>query len=144
MPDGCGGTIECGGCGAGEVCGQVTANVCDVCVPRGCPASAQCGTLSDGCGGTLDCGDCSGSQRCIDNACCEPIQCSDPGTRCDVTDDGCGQPLDCSCAAPLVCDAAGGCCAPITCVDVCMTGPYQGPDGCGGMLTCADCSPPPD
>jgi hypothetical protein len=140
ISDGCGGAITCGGCGSGEVCGQVTANVCNVCMPSECPGDKQCGTVSDGCGGEAECGDCPDGFGCIDNLCCKPKKCGDPGVGCNTHDDGCGGPLDCSCAAPLLCDTTGSCCAPIQCVDVCQTGAYNGPDGCGNVIHCDGCT----
>jgi hypothetical protein len=139
ISDGCGGSLTCGGCTAGQVCGHITANVCDVCTPAECPSGLQCGTTSDGCGGEADCGECPDGFTCVDNQCCNPKTCGDPGVGCDTTDDGCGGPLDCSCTNPLVCDASGSCCAPIRCIDVCNAGPYDGPDGCGRTLHCESC-----
>jgi hypothetical protein len=43
-----------------------------------------------------------------------------------------------------LCDASGSCCAPIRCIDVCQTGPYNGPDGCGNTLHCDACLRGPD
>ena len=61
IPDGCGGTLNCGTCGPGQSCqgGQ--------CV-SGCTASCsgkQCG--DDGCGGS--CGSCQSGQSCEDGQC---------------------------------------------------------------------------
>ncbi|HEY3358198.1 MAG TPA: kelch repeat-containing protein [Polyangia bacterium] len=54
MPDGCGGTLNCGSCVAPPRCGGGgVANVCG-CVPRTC-ALSDCGTVPDGCGGVLLC-----------------------------------------------------------------------------------------
>ena len=82
---------------------------------------------------------CPSGLKCIENQCCKPRKCGDSGVGCNVSDDGCGGPLDCSCSAPLVCDATGSCCAPLSCVDVCKSGPYDGPDGCGNVIHCAGC-----
>lgn len=68
IPDGCGGSLGCGGCPVGQACGGGgVANVCGAgrCLPATCAAQGKdCGTLSDGCGGTLDCGLCSNGQSC--------------------------------------------------------------------------------
>ncbi|WP_164017773.1 Ig-like domain-containing protein [Pyxidicoccus trucidator] len=62
IPDGCGGTLSCGTCGAGQACSA--SNVC-VCVPTTCAAQNRtCGAMSDGCGGTLDCGTCGAGSTC--------------------------------------------------------------------------------
>ncbi|MCP3142493.1 hypothetical protein [Pyxidicoccus xibeiensis] len=79
LPDGCGGTLECGGCGLGHSC---TENVC-VCVPRTCgDVGATCGQLADGCGGYLSCGSCPNGSNCSQNQC---VQLTCPGmyTCCD-------------------------------------------------------------
>lgn len=64
----CGGTLNCGGCSAGQVC---TNNVCvGSCAPTTCFAQGKnCGTISNGCNGTLNCGSCSASQTCTNNIC---------------------------------------------------------------------------
>jgi hypothetical protein len=138
--DGCGNVLHCGGCGAGMVCGQLSANICNLCQPQQCPANKQCGTTTDGCGGEANCGVCSAGETCINNLCCKPKTCSDTDVRCDVTDDGCGHKLDCSCQAPYVCNpVSGDCCTPIACVDVCKQGDYDGSDGCGSTIHCDAC-----
>jgi hypothetical protein len=108
-------------------------------MPEACPSDKQCGKVSDGCGGEADCGECPSGLKCIDMKCCKPKKCGDSGVGCNTTDDGCGGPLDCSCSEPLLCDPTGSCCAPLRCVDVCMSGPYDGPDGCGSVIHCAGC-----
>jgi hypothetical protein len=125
------------------VCGYVTANVCDVCIPAACPGQYECGVTTDGCGGTAPCGSCNGNDVCVNNLCCSPKTCNSPGVGCNTTSDGCGGPLDCDCVSPYVCDATGSCCNPIQCADVCMAGPYNGPDGCGNTIVCEDCGGPP-
>src|SRR3954454_2266669 len=69
--DGCGGTLDCGGCPTGQVCGgagtnRVCAAVDPHCKPLTCDQTGgrYCGKVGDGCGGTLDCGDCSGGLTC--------------------------------------------------------------------------------
>jgi hypothetical protein len=34
------------------------------CVPKGCPAGANCGIVADGCGGTVSCGKCTPPDTC--------------------------------------------------------------------------------
>jgi len=66
VADGCGGTLDCGGCGPGQVC---VANAC-VCSPATCATvGAACGTAPDGCGGTLECGGCPAGLSCSAGAC---------------------------------------------------------------------------
>ncbi|MEO6952151.1 MAG: hypothetical protein ABI321_10080 [Polyangia bacterium] len=66
--DGCGGTLICGDCPSGQVCGGVSPNVCNAdppCVPTTCQAlKAHCGSVSDGCGKVLDCGVCPNGKSC--------------------------------------------------------------------------------
>ena len=66
--DGCGGSLSCGTCAAGQTC---TNNVCAAtCTPKTCSQLGfNCGTASDGCGGTLSCGTCRRRQSCVSNVC---------------------------------------------------------------------------
>lgn len=60
--DGCGGTLQCGTCAAGETCGAGGANRCGVgtCTPTTCQAALKdCGIISDGCAAVLECGTCA-------------------------------------------------------------------------------------
>jgi hypothetical protein len=60
--DGCHGTLACGDCPNGGVCGG--GGIDHVCAPAGCAKGActadsgavYCGVIGDGCGGVLDCG----------------------------------------------------------------------------------------
>jgi hypothetical protein len=82
----CGGTISCGTCAAGQVCGvpAINANFC--CTPKTTCDNTSCGSLPDGCGGTYVCG-CPSGASCINNAC----QYSSPPPSCNVTqcNEGC-------------------------------------------------------
>jgi len=66
--DGCGGTLTCATCPAGQTCGGTgTVGVCGtpVCTPRQCTdIGANCGTIGDGCGKTIDCGTCTAPETC--------------------------------------------------------------------------------
>jgi hypothetical protein len=68
LPDGCGGTLACGDCAAGETCGAgVSPNVCGVgvCTVTTCEAEQKnCGMISDGCSGVLECGTCTQPEFC--------------------------------------------------------------------------------
>jgi hypothetical protein len=153
LPNGCGGTLDCGGCATGLVCGSN--NMCQStgCTKTTCPAQgATCGTIADGCGGTLDCGTCQTGQVCglfTPNQCaltCTPLSaqvaCSG---HCGYLSDGCGGALQCSdCASGQACinnTCATGHCTPLT---SCPSGKECGviSDGCSGTLDCGACTAP--
>jgi hypothetical protein len=93
ISDGCGGTIDCGSCPAGDICRSN--HTC--CTPYVCAAN-QCGELPDLCGGWIDCGDCPSGHFCQDNhTCCQPIPCTD---RCGTINDGCGGSITCEDTCP--------------------------------------------
>ncbi|RKH89847.1 hypothetical protein D7Y21_09040 [Corallococcus sp. AB045] len=110
IPDGCGGTLDCGTCGSGQLC---EANVCVSCTPTTCAEQGKnCGSIPDGCGGTLACGSCSGTDVCNANVCgsCTPTTCEAQGRSCGTLSDGCGGTLSCgTCAAGNTCGSAGVC-----------------------------------
>lgn len=94
VPDGCGGTLQCGGCGAGQRCGG--ANVCEsVCAGISCSAGQRCEPTTGTCVasactaagavcGVVDgqtCGTCPGTsvcastkKQCVDTVASIPIQ----------------------------------------------------------------------
>lgn len=134
--DGCGGTLDCGACGSGQVC---VAGGC--CTPATCASlGASCGSPSDGCGGALSCGACDPAAICTAaHVCCTPITCSGAGAQCGSISDGCGGALSCGgCGAGQVCVGNACVCAPTTCG---AQGVACGviPDGCGATLTCNSC-----
>ena len=103
VDDGCGGQMDCGGCGQDYACED---NACVCASGRTCEShGAECGTILDGCSGTLDatgavtfgrleCGDCPETHTCEDNVCtCEPLECSQ--WHCGAKPDGCGGSLSC-------------------------------------------------
>ena len=74
VPDGCGGSINCGTCPAGKQCGGGGPNRCGSpsCTPKTCVQAglSQCGSAPDGCGGTLHCGTCeAGYTECVGGKC---------------------------------------------------------------------------
>ena len=91
-PDGCGGTLECGGCSGVQLCGGGGPNRCGTgtCTPRTCAEAAKnCGMVSDGCAGQLQCGTCTGGNTCggggIANVCGGVCPASCPtGSACDA------------------------------------------------------------
>jgi hypothetical protein len=167
--DGCGGTLTCGDCPAGEVCGGTgVPGVCGVPPPSSCqkltdcaaPGGRLCGRVGDTCGGALECGACPSGQECggagIPGVCGVPpasctnrLECTPPGGRlCGRVGDSCGGVLECGdCTDGQVCGVmTAGLCgpAPGTCTArTCNVtgGPLCGTvgDGCGGTLPCGDC-----
>lgn len=113
IPDGCSGTLSCGGCAPGATC---SAHTCVGCAPATCAsAGAQCGGPPDGCGGTLSCGACPSGQSCVSYQClCAPLSCGAQGIACGTASDGCGGTLACGGCAPgqscvdHACVVAGG------------------------------------
>lgn len=85
ITDGCGGTLPCGLCVGGGLCGASAPNRCangascgaGACASRG----AMCGVITDPCNAAIDCGACADGATCVDNQCA----CSGPG---------CGGPTD--------------------------------------------------
>lgn len=165
--DGCGGTLACGDCPAGQVCGAQTAHVCAP-DPASCQAVScttatgkYCGKIGDGCGKTVDCGDCAAGQTCggsgTANVCgvpagsCTALTCAPAGGQyCGKIGDGCGKELDCGSACPAgqtcggggvtgVCGAPAGTCTKLSCTNA--GGNYCGRvgDGCGGAMDCGAC-----
>jgi len=136
--DGCGHTLPCAGCGAGQMCNS---GICSVpgCVPLTCNApggNRYCGMVGDGCGGTLACGDCPAGGVCggggVANVCtnpnCMPVSCTFPsGQYCDMIGDGCGRVLSCgACPGGAAC---GGGAMPVP--NVCPV--MMGTGGCVGL-----------
>jgi hypothetical protein len=118
LPDGCGGTLECGSCTAPETCGGGgTPNVCGAaCAPESCAdLGADCGTPDDGCGGTLHCGACTAPDTCggggtphVCGGTCAPRTCADAGANCGSLADGCGGTVQCgTCDAGTTCGGGG-------------------------------------
>jgi hypothetical protein len=74
--DPCGGTISCGECPAGLICGGDGSNRCGTngCTPITCgQIGAACGVVSDQCSGILDCGGCTAPMVCsAENTCTDP------------------------------------------------------------------------
>ena len=157
ISDGCGGTIDCGGCPDGTTCGAGgEPNICaGDCTPLTCAEhDAECGVVDDGCGGTVDCGgcldglECGGAGdpiSCSSDDDCNPLTCDDHNAECGEVDDGCGGTDHCGdCFEPEMCGIAGDeplvCgCEPLTCDD---HGVECGDvdDGCGDVIDCGDCS----
>jgi hypothetical protein len=159
LPDGLGGTIDCG-CGTGERCTQTSAGVLGTCIcnnPTGNPYTCAnvpggpgqggdaCGTFDNGCGGTLTCS-CGGGQVCNmsanPNVCCTALQCPTPavGSFCGSRSNGCGGTQSCGC--PTGPNLTNFRCNPGTQKCECVPDTCRGrtdsqvPDLCGGFLNC--------
>ncbi len=155
--DGCGSTVDCGNCSAGDTCGGGgSPSVCGApvnpatCKPVTCqPAGGQfCGRIGDGCGHLLTCPACSTGATCggagtpgvcgiagTDPTACQPITCAQTGGRyCGKIGDNCGKVLDCGDCPVGTCGAGG---TPNLCSQVmdpnCKPGTCQHKDGdyCG-------------
>lgn len=134
LPDGCEGSIECGGCPEGEACGANGQSFLCGCEEYTCPtfgSGAECGFLPTRCGTDDEppfCGVCLGDGRvCIDNECVCP-----PNTSCgDECDGRCGPDEAC---------VDGECCTPTyPCSQNECSPPGGFPDGCGGFAECPSC-----
>jgi hypothetical protein len=117
--DGCGGTVDCGTCSGGDMCGVGGYSKCGnpltavdggaVCVPKTCAdyGANACGQQSDLCGGlTANCGTCATPEFCGGGGpgvCggdinttpdggprCVPATCASLGYDCGMAGDGCG------------------------------------------------------
>ena len=133
MPDGCDGSIECGGCAEGSVCGANGQNFMCGCQENSCAThdgGVECGPIPTRCGGqeeAIFCGACLGEFVCVDNECVCP-----PGVDCD---DGCND----ACRGEEVC-VDGSCCEPTyPCAQNQCSPPGGLPDGCGGLAQCPSC-----
>jgi hypothetical protein len=109
--DGCGKTLDCGGCTTDEACGLGGPSLCGAlptCQPASC--AGKCGTMADGCGGTITCTPATGGVACMGaefcgatqaNRCgtppvtCSPKTCAQLGHSCGLATDGCGHGLNC-------------------------------------------------
>lgn len=133
LPDGCDGSIDCGGCPPGEACGANGQNFICGCEENSCAnfeGGAECGSVPTRCGGdeqAVFCGSCLGNQVCVDNRCVCP-----PGADCGQ---GCGD----RCSDQEVCVNAE-CCEPAyPCADNECSPAVGLPDGCGGVAHCPSC-----
>lgn len=135
LPDGCDGSLECGGCPEGTVCGANGQNFVCGCEENTCSSfgsGAECGVVPTRCEGeeeAIYCGNCLGNDRtCEDNKCVCPA-----GVECDDLCPG-------GCAANEVC-VDGQCCEPTyPCTKNECSPPGGLPDGCGGVTQCPACS----
>ena len=89
VEDGCGNTVDCGGCTGQNCCGcGGTPNVCGTsCIKLTCATvGAKCGGISDGCGGWIDsCGTCAADEMCSGTpSVCSKVAPSCTGIQCNV------------------------------------------------------------
>lgn len=154
--DGCGGTIECGSCDEGEVCGADGPNRCGAgkCEPKSCEAAgAECGWTSDGCSGVLNCGGCPPPSVCegkgTPNQCeCISATCAEAGAECGTVPDGCGGVIECGeCEGGETCGGGGpnecgtAPCSPKSCAQLAASCGYIS-DGCATAIDCGSCEEP--
>ncbi len=153
VPNGCGGTINCGGCPTGQICGAN--NTCSAanCTKTDCAMQgATCGVVADGCGGTVTCPGCASGQVCglfTPNQCAITCTPSNMATacagKCGSVSDGCGGVHSCGgCSGNQVCinnTCQTGTCNPLT---TCPSGLQCGliSDGCSGTVSCGTCTLP--
>ena len=149
VPDGCGGILNCGGCGDGSECGIVADNECtrlvDLCIPvdkdEAC-ADKECGKEGDGCGGTYNCGSCKDGEGCGVKAAfqCDPVLTNTSTTGCDAEIESCAEvgancgKIGNGCGGILDCDAEAGCGAGELCG-------LEGPNTCGTPPACEPIEP---
>lgn len=144
FPDGCGGSISCTTCSAGQSCNTKTKSCC---TPNSCPTSqpagATCGGLDNGCGGTMDCtSSCAPGLTCHGSKCCQPTFTCDAtptvGSTCGSNiSNGCGT-TSCSCGTSGLKCHNGKCCEPKTTCDAAQQcGTIS--NGCGGTISCGSC-----
>jgi hypothetical protein len=154
IADGCGGSIDCGNCPAGQQCGLGGPSKCGgACTPETCADQGiQCGPAGDGCGNLISggCGDCPPGQTCggggVHGVCgqgpCSPTSCSAANAQCGAIADGCGGSIDCG-VCPNGADqcglqAANQCCNEGTCSSLnAQCGSIS--DGCNHTLDCGQC-----
>ncbi len=149
-PNGCGDTLECGGCGIGETCDltgtcvTTCSDECDMIDETRCVDGIEetCGDFDpDDCldwGNAITC-----TYGCSGNTCagCTPTTCEAIGSNsCGPWPDGCGETLECGICDELAqeeCQNGFCVCVPREClVSECGT-----PDnGCGMSLECGDCT----
>lgn len=167
VSDGCGGVVDCGGCGAGYYC---DGTICrqQQCQPATCASLGyNCGSPPDGCGGiardaqgNVGCGTCAAGQTCGlggpglcgSSSCVQiPFATACPAGSCGQVSDGCGGVWNCGqCTSGLACGGAGvpnqcgaGSCSPIPQATACLNKDCGSvSDGCGGAYTCGTCTSP--
>jgi len=137
LPDGCDGSIECGACSEGTLCGANGQNFICGCEEITCaaarPGGAECGDVVARCGEpgqTISCGDCVGANE----VCSENYECvCPPGADCN---DGCSV----DCVGDEVC-VGGECCAPsFPCIENDCSPPGGLSNGCGAKAVCPPCT----
>jgi hypothetical protein len=161
ISDGCGGTLQCGGCTGNDTCGGGgTANECGTaCQPKSCAEqNIGCGPAGDGCGNMIQCGGCDAgtcggggtpSQCGTSTTPCTPTTCMKLGDNCGMQADGCGGTLNCGTCDAGTCGGGGvpsQCgmvtCVPKSCTDLGITC-GETSNGCNGSTgSCGTCTAP--
>jgi hypothetical protein len=149
MSDGCGGIVDCGGCGPGEACGA--GGVANTCAPwhdPWCVANGySCGSWGNDCGQSVTCGTCDANARCENGHCvqCAQKTCAQLGATCGTSFDGCAGYVSCgTCGPGTLCDQSSGAGHCVACQQrTCGAQDFQcgsHSDACGGWLDCGDCA----
>ncbi len=143
--DGCGGVLDCGSCGAHEVCVSGKCQAQPYCGDGTCQADENCASCPADCGGCCgngqcqaelgencatcakDCG-CKNGDVCYQSACCTPRTCQDLNIECGQASDGCGGILNCSCGEHQACVSGK-----------CVNQPYCGDKTCNNGENCHSC-----
>jgi len=128
IPDGCGGQLECGSCGGGDLCNgpeTCTGGQCQPGAPVLCPEPSDSCYVAPACDLTSGCGEptyrgdgvtCSNG-RCYLGGCCFPYTCATHPVGCGQDlDDGCGGTIDCGVPVP-----DGGCATRCGNSSICQT-----------------------
>src|SRR5664279_6905 len=131
IPDGCGGTLTCGGCGDGETCGAQAPNMCGVgtCTPES--DSDFCARYTRECD-AWNAGDNCGNPRAVECGTCSSGTCDDG--QCSCTDECIAGAAECTNGATRVCDNTGGC-AHWTTPTACPSGACASATTCGAPAT---------
>jgi hypothetical protein len=134
--DGCGGSIDCGGCTAPDTCGGGgTPGVCGTCTsqPTATTCAGTCGSVLDNCGREVECA-CSGDLECCAGVCVDlqndPDNCRECGRVCASN--------------PVTCTAGtcqGGTCVFSTVIDCCQSDDDCDDGGDSSLCTIGVCDP---
>jgi hypothetical protein len=155
IPDGCSGTLNCGGCASGAACVNNRCVQGGVCTrfSQATACAGKCGgTAPDGCGGTYTCPNtCTGYNTCGGGGTPDVCGCVSKtaavacGNQCGGTaPDGCGGTVTCTtsqCTGYNTCGGSGTAnqcgCSPKTAAAACgLQCGGTAPDGCGGTVSC--------
>jgi hypothetical protein len=136
QPDGCGGTVSCGSCGASAVCaaGRCVALPVDAGQALDAGPAIDAGAATDA-GPAVDGGSTHDAGVPVDAGVCMPTSCTALAATCGTVGDGCGGTLSCgSCGAGASCQQNQCVCA-AGATESCSDGVDN---DCDGNVDCAD------